>query len=202
LTVPAVRAILTDWEGTRVEKSALSLSAELGQQVLRQIRDGHSPEVVALQFGRTPDTIRDYVTAMQPGGKRRPGNLSLLQLVAAWHNELVASFLAPREARYAGQTARELLKVYWIVTASHPLLARREIYRKVVMVRTGADDEEADTILKRAEQSFAIWPAERALTFSDVVHYLAVSEYLALGERLGTRINMGKLIAGRIPPDL
>jgi hypothetical protein len=184
-----------------VDKSALSLSAEAGQQVLRLIRDGQSPEAVALQFGRTPDTIRDYVTATQSSG-RRPGRLSLLQLVTAWHNELVASFLAPREARYAGQTARELLKAYWIVSASHPQLARRDIYRKVVMLRTGADEEEADAILKRAEQSFATWPTERALTFSDVVHYLAVSEYLALGERLGTRINMGRLIAGRIAPDL
>jgi hypothetical protein len=46
------------------------------------------------------------------------------------------------------------------------------------------------------------WPAERALTFGDVVHCLAVSEYLASNSRVGTRINMGRVVSGRIPKDL
>ena len=46
------------------------------------------------------------------------------------------------------------------------------------MARTGSDLNEAEAVLSWAEQSFASWPTERALTFSDVVHYMAVSEYL------------------------
>jgi DNA-binding CsgD family transcriptional regulator len=187
-----------------VDKSGLSFSAELGQQVLKRIGDGQSPDVVARQLGRTPETIRVLISMMHRTAALPPRQhqVSLLQLAVAWRNELVASFLSPRETRYATETARELLKLYWIVAASQPQLPRREIYRKVVMARTGNNEEEADTVLRRATQSFATWPAERELTFSDVVHYLAVSEYLALGERIGTRIDMGKLIAGRIPPGL
>jgi hypothetical protein len=185
-----------------VDKSGLSFSAELGQQVLRRIGDGQSPETVARQLGRTPKTIRDCITVIQRTAAQAPRQLTLAQRVTAWRNELAASFLSPRETRYAVQTARELLKLYWIVVASQPQLPRLEIYKKVVMARTGGDYDEAQTVLRRAEQSFASWPAERALTFGDVVHYLAVTEYLALDERIGTRIDMGKLINGRIPSDL
>jgi hypothetical protein len=185
-----------------VDKSGLSFSAELGQQVLKRIGDGHSPDSVARQLGRTPETIRDCLSVIQRTAPQPLRQLSLLQRATAWRNELLASFLSPRETRYAGQAARDLLKLYWIVVASQPQLSRRQIYRRVVMARTGGDEDEAEKILMQAEQSFATWPAERALTFGDVVHYVAVSEYLALGERIGTRIDMGKLITGRIPPDL
>jgi hypothetical protein len=107
-----------------------------------------------------------------------------------------------REKRHAAQVSRELLDLYNHVRASQPGLRRREIYLKVVMARTGANLEGAESVLMRAEQSFARWPTDRDLTFSDVVHYLAVSEYLAVGNRLATHIDMGRLIAGRIPVDL
>jgi hypothetical protein len=117
--------------------------------------------------------------------------------------ELVASLLVSwREAQYAAQVSRDMLKLYQIVSASHPGLPRRAIYKRVVMVRTGSDLNEAEAVLSWAEQSFASWPTERALTFSDVVHYMAVSEYLVVDDRMATRINMGRLVAGRIPKDL
>jgi hypothetical protein len=137
--------------------------------------------------------------ASAAGPSQRP---TLLQRAKALQNELVSSLLSWRESRYAAQTSRDLLKLYWIVAASHSGLSRREIYKKVVMARTGADDEAAETVLMRAEQSFATWPTDRALTFSDVVHYMAVSEYLTFDTRIGTRIDMGQLIAARIPPEL
>jgi len=137
--------------------------------------------------------------ASAPGSSQRP---TLLQRAKALQNELVSSLLSWRESRYAAQTSRDLLKLYWIVAASHSGLSRREIYRKVVMARTGADAEAAEAVLRGAEHSFASWPTDRALTFSDVVHYLAVSEYLTFDTRVGTRIDMGQLVAARIPPDL
>jgi hypothetical protein len=126
----------------------------------------------------------------------------LRQRAAAFGNELAASFVSRRESRYVAETVRELMRLHWIVTATHPGLPRRVIYRKVVMARTGADEYDADMIVRRAEQSFASWPKARELTFADVVHYLAVSEYLTTDEHIGTRINMGRLVAGRVPPDL
>jgi hypothetical protein len=70
------------------------------------------------------------------------------------------------------------------------------------MAYTGVDEDEADMVLRRAEQSFATWPNERELTFADVVHYVAVSQYLTGDERISTRIDMGRLVAGRVPPHL
>ncbi len=87
----------------------------------------------------------------------------------------MASLVSPSESRYVAQFTRELLRLHWVVSACHPDLPRRDVYRKIVMAYTGGDDYEADSLLRRAEQSFATWPTARELTFADVVHYLAVS---------------------------
>jgi hypothetical protein len=186
-----------------VPKIALSASTEFGQQILRRVGSGQSPEDVAIQMGRKPQTIRNWLAS---AGQRAAGQSrwsELARRTVAFGNELIASLFSWRESRYAAQTSRELLKLYWIVRASHPGLPRQEIYKRVVMARTGADFADAETLLRRADESFASWPADRALTFSDVVHYMAVSEFLAASDsRMGTRINMGRLVAGRIPADL
>lgn len=185
-----------------MERNALSFSPDFGQQILQRVADGHRPEEVARQLGRTPATIRHCLSEIEERAPAPAERLSLAQRATAWRNELLASLQSRRESRYVAEVTRELLKLHWIVSASHPGLRRREIYRKVVMARTGAGEDEANMLLRRAEQSFATWPRERELTFADVVHYLAVSEYLTSDERLATRIDMGRLIAGRIPPDL
>jgi hypothetical protein len=185
-----------------VETNELSFSPEFGQQILQRIADGQRPEEVARQLGRTPATITHCISAMEEGAPSSSQRMSLAQRATAWRNELAASLVSPRESRYVAAIVRELLKLHWIVSASHPGLPRREIYKKVVMARTGADEDEANSILRRAEQSFALWPKERELTFADVVHYMAVSEYLTGDDRFATRIDMGRLIAGRVPADL
>jgi hypothetical protein len=185
-----------------VESNVQSFSPEFGQQILQRISDGQRPEEVARQLGRTPATIGYCISVMEEGAPSSSRRMSLAQRATAWRNELAASMVSPRESRYVAAIVRELLKLHWIVSASHPGLPRRAIYKKVVMARTGADEGEASAIVRRAEQSFASWPKERELTFADVVHYLAVSEYLTGDERLATRINMGRLIAGRVPADL
>jgi hypothetical protein len=185
-----------------VEANGVSFSPEFGQQVLQRVADGQRPEEVARQLGRTPATISHCLSVMEESAPSPSQRLSLAQRATAWRNELAASLVSPRESRYVAAMIRELLKLHWVVSASHPGLPRRDIYRKVVMARTGADESEANSVLRRAEQSFASWPRERELTFADVVHYLAVSEYLTGDERFATRINMGQLIAGRIPSEL
>jgi hypothetical protein len=185
-----------------VAKSAASFAAEYGQQVLQKIGDGQSPERVARQLGRTPETIRDCLAVIGEQVARPSRRPSWLQRMTALRNEVAASLVSRSESRHVAQIADELLKLYWIVAASDPGLRRRDIYRKVVMARTGADEDEAGVLLRRAEQSFASWPKERDLTFADVVHYVAVSEYLGSDDRFSTRIDMGRLVAGRIPPEL
>jgi hypothetical protein len=70
-----------------------------------------------------------------------------------------------------------MLALYEVTAAKHPWLSGRELYRKVVVLRTGSAGREADAVLDHAEQSYAIWPVSRPLRFRDVVHYLAVFEF-------------------------
>ncbi len=185
-----------------MEEDVSAFSPEFSQQILQRVADGHKPEDVARQLGRTPATVRHCLSVLEDAASEPSDRLPLSRRATAWGNELVASFVSPSESRYVTQITRELLKLHWVVTACHPGLLRREIYRKIVMAHTGCNDQEAGSLLRRAEQSFAIWPTERELTFADVVHYLAVSEYLADDDRIATRIDMGRLIAGRIPAAL
>jgi YHS domain-containing protein len=108
-----------------------------------------------------------------------------------------------RQSRHAAAVSRQLLKLHSFVAERHPDLKGRALYRQIVMVRSGADIVSADRMLNRAEQSFAQWPAQRDLRFADVVHYLAVEEFLAAhGETHWTHAHMGRVVAARIPSKL
>ena len=182
-------------------RNAGSYPPELGRQVMQRVAEGQSPEGVARQLGRTPETIRGCLSQLGPRAAPPSQRLSLFQRAMAFRNELVASLVSRRESRHAAETTRQMLTLHWIVSAGRTDLSRREIYRRVVMARTGLDEDGANIVLRRAEESFASWPTERELTFADVVHYLAVSEYLTGDERVSTRIDMGRLVAGRVPPN-
>src|SRR6267154_208603 len=134
-------------------KSTMSVSGEFEQQILERVAAGQTAEDMARHFGRTPDTIRDWLTVASEE-TARPHTPDLLQRASVLGNEMIASLFSWRETRYAAQVSRELLKLYWIVTASHQGAPRREIYKKVVMARTGADTDDADALLRRAEESF------------------------------------------------
>jgi hypothetical protein len=109
---------------------------------------------------------------------------------------------ALRENRHLKRTCRECLQLYRGL-GEHPTATARERYALVVKKRTGADASGADTILQRAEESFAAWPIERPLTFRDVVHYLAVTECLSDDRSLtGVRTDVTMLVAKLIPANL
>lgn len=118
-------------------------------------------------------------------------------------NLLASNFLAWREGRHAARTSRQLLKLYRSVAASHPKLEGRDLYRQVVMERNRCDAAAADLILDNAERSFADWPTSRDLTLCDVVHYLSMSEFLAMhdGEHW-MHVDIGRVVAASIPRDL
>jgi hypothetical protein len=85
-----------------------------------------------------------------------------------------------RERRFAAECCRELMRVHRVVAASHSHVAGVELYRLVVAAHVGGDPAVTEALLDRAQESDALWPAPRALTFRDVVHYLAVSGFWAL----------------------
>jgi YHS domain-containing protein len=117
--------------------------------------------------------------------------------------ELFAGILPWRERRFARRVSRELLNQYRIVSAAHPGLRGRDLYRKIVILRTHADPESADTLINQAEQSFAAWPVARELKFCDVVHFIAVSEFLAShGNSPWIHANVGREVSSHIPHNL
>jgi hypothetical protein len=58
-------------------------------------------------------------------------------------------------------------------------------------------------MLRRAQHSFAAWPTQRDLRFADVVHYLAIEEFLAAHpEADWTQVHMGRIVTARVPRQL
>ena len=129
--------------------------------------------------------------------------LELSALQRTGGGQLTALFALWRQRRHAAVVSRELLKLHSRIAARYPDLKGRALYRQIVMVRSSTDLASADRMLMRAEQSFAAWPAQRDLTFADVVHYLAVEEFFAShGEAHWTQAHMGRMVAARIPNGL
>lgn len=110
--------------------------------------------------------------------------------------------LAWRERRFAAACARSMLKQLRDLASHHPELTGPPLYRRVVAARLGSEMA-AEAVLQHAIQSFAIWPVERALNFRDVVHYLAVSEFVATHSN--TRwvyADMKHIVESLVPHDL
>ncbi|HEX4584529.1 MAG TPA: hypothetical protein VH183_06845 [Burkholderiaceae bacterium] len=130
-----------------------------------------------------------------PAARRPPGRVRRL---------LAPLLLGWRERRHAAKASRELLELYRTVAAIHPRLGKHDLYRRIVMARQGGSAASADAVLARAAESYATWPVERALTFRDVVHYLAVTDYLATNDDLAdwTRENLSRVVMSRVPEDL
>jgi len=147
-------------------------------------------EQTTLSFRRTPATTGPLKPA--PRAPTRTRRL-LAPLFAGW-----------REKHFAARIGRELLELHRKVAAAHPRLTKHELYREIVMARLGATPAAAEAALTRAAESFASWPVERPLTFRDVVHYLAVSDYLATNNDIAewTQENLGRVVASVVPDDL
>lgn len=110
--------------------------------------------------------------------------------------------LAWRERRFAARCARDMLELHCKLSTRYPELKGTSLYRRVVASRVG-DDMVAETVLQHAQQSFAIWPVERALNFRDVVHYVAVSEFIKTHKRAGwVHADMRRIVEAMIPQDL
>ena len=147
--------------------------------------------------GVGPRADSAVAASVPPAPRDRPSASGLRRL-------LRSLFVGLRERRHAAKTSRELLKLYRRVASARPDLKKQELYQSIVMVHAGGTAAAADQVLARAAESFATWPVERALKFRDVVHYLAVSDYLASNEdgAAWTRENLGRIVALWVPASL
>ena len=135
------------------------------------------------------------------GARPAPADARPLQ----WATGFFAQFLVGwREKHLAAKVTRELMKLHRTVSAAHPGLPKRELYRQIVMARLKVSPAAADAVLDRATESFASWPVERALTFRDVVHFLVFSDYLASNDHVAewTQQNLRRVIASFVPDNL
>ena len=112
-------------------------------------------------------------------------------------------FNARAERHYAKQASAQLLELFRQERHDHPELNAKSLYKNVVARRLGPQAGRAGELVRRAEESFTDWPADRELRFRDVVHYLIFDEYVHLATaREGTRTNMGLVVARVIPDDI
>jgi hypothetical protein len=79
-----------------------------------------------------------------------------------------------RERRLTLQCCRQLVKIHDRIAREQPWLNGRVLYLHVVAETLQGDFDQAERMLRAAEHSYAIWPTERPLHFSDVAHYLVV----------------------------
>jgi hypothetical protein len=80
-----------------------------------------------------------------------------------------------RERRLTVACCAELIEIHDRIARAKPWLRGRLLYLHVVAETCGGDFELADRTLCAAENSYAIWPTDRPLTFIDVAHYMAVA---------------------------
>jgi len=118
---------------------------------------------------------------------------------------LIMFFLRPiiawREERIATHAAQTALALYHQLHNEQPVLSKLELYEEFVRRRNGIEAAGARKLLTLAEQSFAVWPTERALIFRDVVQYLVVTERLT-SERTTTTADIALIVGRIIPSDL
>jgi hypothetical protein len=151
---------------------------------------------IVLKFFGTRMPMPNWYEAARSGAMRQ-----LIEL-ARHLRCLLADGVVGREQCHAARASQEMLHLHSVVTADCPALPPREIYLKVLMARSAYSPAEAAAILDCAEDSFAIWPVSRALTFRDVVHYVAVTEFFRVGGVLSIRSDLGHLVAELIPQNL
>lgn len=156
------------------------------------------------------DLWEDLVTQASAGdtGSRAaadataPASSARRSRVSAWRRRLMGGLMVTwRERHHAARISRQMMRLYRKVAADHPGARKAELYRYVMAARLGGTLTAADAVLEQAAQSFAEWPVARALTFRDVVHYVAVSDYLASYDDVAqwTRDNLGRKVASLVP---
>jgi len=106
------------------------------------------------------------------------------------------------ERRYIRRACRELLSLYRRIRRERPDASDREVFKALIMARRQRDSEYAEYLLEKVEGSFGEWPVRREVHLGDVVHFLAVSEFLAgRPSEHWMREEIRRIVATTIPPE-
>jgi hypothetical protein len=91
------------------------------------------------------------------------------------------NFLAAlRERKQLRRVCDDSLRLYRQVELEMPQSSRLERYMQVVERRNCSDPRAASKIMRLVRGGFAQWPAERPLSFRDVVQFIAVTDCLTM----------------------
>ena len=91
------------------------------------------------------------------------------------------NFLAAlRERKQIRRVCVDALRLYREIESEMPRSSRMERYLRVVERRDSADPRAASKIMRLVREGVAQWPAERALSFRDVVQIIALTDCLAM----------------------
>jgi len=83
-----------------------------------------------------------------------------------------------REEKFARSISLEALDGFRRIHAALPDLTGEVLYAEVLVARFGVDEATGRQMVARARESYADWPVERDVRFSDVVHYFVAERCL------------------------
>ena len=161
-----------------------------------------------------PHRSRERSTATLPSALEGHSTLERIEVAARLATEaptqgnttrgvltaVAAVLLAWRERRFASRVCRDMLRLHAETASRHPGLVGLPLYHHIVAARHGGSKLLADAILERAGQSFAEWPTSRPLNFRDVVHYVAVLEFVAANRNAHwIHADLKRLVSEAIP---
>jgi len=110
-----------------------------------------------------------------------------------------------REEKLARSISLEALDGFRRIHAALPHLTGEVLYAEVMSARFGVDEATARQLVAGARESYADWPVERDVKFSDVVHYFVAERCLKeLGPREAPWVHgrIGEVVRDIVPAKL
>ena len=123
-------------------------------------------------------------------GRRAPGKSG------RWLGRLLQPWADRRFARTESQRA---LLLYDQVHQERPDLQGHVLYEEIVRRCPGASSGCAVQIVRRAQDSFAAWPAARDVRFRDVVAYMVIDRLIVDRHRTNTSAEVERVVSRLIP---
>lgn len=113
-----------------------------------------------------------------------------------WLNRLLPRWA---DRRFVRAESRKAMRLYNEVHQERPDLQGHGLYEEIVRRCLDTSPERAVQIVRRAEDSFAAWPAARDVRFRDVVSYIVFDRLIVDGHRTATRADLEGVVADVIP---
>ena len=102
------------------------------------------------------------------------------------------------EKWYAWRASLAMLTWYRRIRREDPQLVGRLLYERILARRSTLTATSAAETLARIEESYCMWPAERAVRYRDVVTYVVVQDYLASHNVLRGTVTDMRLVVARV----